>query len=135
MFHKFTQCLSITFLLLATAVTHADTGAEGVWQTGTGDIGYLHVAIEPCEQNLCGTIMMAFDPEDTANPDFEHIGKQMIWDMSTTSDTNWGSGKIWDPIGGKTYKSKMAVDGDILSVSGCFFFFCRAQKWTRVASN
>ena len=131
----FTQFSAIVFMLtlvLPAGFVHAEDGVTGRWQTGVGKSGFLHVFIEPCDEKMCGTIVMAFDLDGVANPDFEHIGKRMIWNMTSTSGSQWGGGKIWDPEGGKTYNSKMSVEADVLSVSGCFLLFCRAQDWTRV---
>lgn len=132
MFNKCTQCLSLILLAVTVNCAYASSEVVGLWQTGKGEIGYLHISIEPCEESLCGTIAYAFDPEGNPNPNYEHIGKQMVWNMRPKSESSWGNGKIWDPVGGNTYKSKMSVNGDVLSVSGCFLFYCRAQDWKRV---
>ena len=93
----------------------ADQSATGVWQTESSDKGYLHVLIEPCENKLCGKILMAYDLENTANDTYEHIGKNMVWDMNSSADAKWSGGKIWDPSADKTYKSKMSLkDGERL---------------------
>jgi uncharacterized protein (DUF2147 family) len=41
-------------------------------------------------------------------------------------------GKIWHPSTGKTFKSKMALSGNTLKVSGCVGPICRKQTWSRV---
>ena len=121
---------------LIAGAAYAGNGATGTWQTESSDKGYLHVTIEPCESAsasvLCGTIKMAYNLEGEANDAYEHLGKKMIWGMNPKSGTSWAGGKIWDPSGDKTYKSKMSVNGDTLNVSGCVLMFCQAQQWTRV---
>jgi len=81
---------------------------------------------------VCGKIENAYDLEDEVIADYEHIGKNMVWDMKASGATSWKKGKIWDPSKDKTYKSKMSLSGDVLSVSGCVLFVCRGQDWTRV---
>jgi uncharacterized protein (DUF2147 family) len=135
-----TKVLSLTAIalctVLVTGIATASEEALGTWQTESSDKGYLHVTIEPCDaaasRALCGKIKMAYGPEGDSNDTYEHLGKQMIWGMNPKSGTSWAGGKIWDPSGDKTYKSKMSVSGDTLSVSGCVLMFCRAQQWTRV---
>jgi len=126
------QCVLLALLIHATTATQANTTAIGTWKTENSGRGYIHVVIENCENKLCGTIHSAFDNEGKSAPAYEHIGKRMIWNMRPRSATSWGSGRIWDPTENKTYKSKMSISGDVLSVSGCVLVFCKSQKWTRV---
>ena len=122
--------LSAAALAFAAAAL-SDSNAVGTWQTESNGKGYLHVSVEPCADALCGTIVMAYDADDVANESYEHIGKKMIWGMKPGAESGWAGGKIWDPSGDKTYKSKMSVSGDTLSVSGCVLMFCRSQQWKR----
>ncbi len=129
--------ISLSFtLLLGLLFTHAgaaDSPVAGLWKTQPGDTGgYLHVQIAPCEDKMCGTIMAAFDKNDAPQLNYAHIGKPIIWDMQTKGETAWSKGKIWAPDRDKTYNSKMSLDGDMLSVSGCVMFFCRSQQWQRI---
>ncbi len=127
-----TRILLIAFLSSIVGYAQADTGAIGTWKTESSDKGYLHVEIAECEDKLCGTIKQQFDLQDQPNAEYEHIGKEMVWNMKSKTDTSWSGGNIWDPSKDKTYKSKMSVKGDTLSVSGCIAFICRSQAWTRV---
>lgn len=129
--------LKLTTLVAASALgfyttAFSNSSAVGTWQTESNGKGYLHVAVEPCDDALCGTIIMAFDADDVANESYEHIGKKMIWGMKPGAESGWVGGRIWDPSGDKTYKSKMSVSGDTLNVSGCVLMFCRSQVWNRV---
>ncbi len=124
--------ISIALILIATNVTSNTNAALGTWQTESSEKGYLHVLIEECGDALCGTIVNAYNLENEVTADYEHVGKKMLWDMKASGDTSWKKGKIWDPSKDKTYKSKMTVSGDTLSVSGCVLVICRAQDWTRV---
>ena len=72
------------------------------------------------------------DPEQRSRP---IVGLPLLQDFASTGPDSWGDGTIYDPEGGKTYKSKMRLDGaDRLEVSGCILFFCRGQTWTRYAA-
>ena len=42
-----------------------------------------------------------------------------------------GSGRIYDPKSGKTYRSVLERDGAALTVKGCIAIFCKTQTWTR----
>jgi len=124
--------LSTALILFATSAASESDGVFGTWQTKASDKGYLHVLIEECGDALCGTIVNAYNLENEVSADYEHVGKKMLWDMKASGDTSWKKGKIWDPSKDKTYKSKMSLNGDTLSVSGCVLVVCRAQDWTRV---
>ena len=50
--------------------------------------------------------------------------------MKIRGNGRYRGGKIWAPDRDKTYKSKMLLDGDVLSVSGCVLVICRDQTWT-----
>ena len=104
----------------------------GVWQTQPGDDGaFGQITIAPCGDRLCGTLTKAFDaagqPKASAN-----VGRQIVWDMLPEGGGAYAGGKIWAPDRDKTYKSKMALAGNRLTVSGCVIGICRSQVWTRV---
>lgn len=129
--------LVILMLIATNAASQSDgaNGADGVigtWQTKSSDKGYLHVLIEQCGDAFCGTIVNAYNLESEVTEGYEHVGKQMLWDMKAKGEGLWTKGKIWDPSKNKTYKSKMSLKGDTLSVSGCILIACRSQDWTRV---
>lgn len=129
---KYFQCLLFAVLVHSTTAIQANSDAIGTWKTESSGNGYIHVLVEYCENKLCGTIDSAFGKEGKSAPGYEHIGKRMIWNMQPKSAASWGSGRIRDPTENKTYKSKMSVSGDVLTVSGCVFLFCKSQKWTRI---
>jgi len=118
---------------------HAADAAEsafGLFQTEPGDTGgYLHVRIGPCAENaetLCGVIESAFKKGGGDSSDYEHIGKQMLWNMVDKGDGKYAMGKIWAPDRDKTYRSKMQITADGLRVKGCVGPICRSQNWQRV---
>ena len=127
---RYLTALMAASILLLTGVVSANE-ISGVFKTEPSDKGYLLVNVEPCGDKICGTIKDAFDLEGQPMVDYEHKGKQMIWDMVPSGEGNWSKGKIWDPSKDKTYKSKMSLSGDTLNVSGCIAFICRSQSWQR----
>ena len=125
-----TLLLAALTLTLAT-VAQADP-VEGMWKTKPDDNGkFGYVEIVPCGPAFCGTLVKAFDPAG-AEIDSPNIGKRIVWDMTPEGGGAYGGGKIWAPDRDKTYKSKMALAGDRLTVSGCVIGICRSQVWTRV---
>lgn len=129
---------TVVFTMLAfslsviTSSVFANNEIVGIWKTESSDRGYLHVDVTICEDKICGTIVNAFNTSDELIDDYEHVGKPIIWDMAVRGENSWNKGKIWDPSSDKTYKSKMSVSGNVLSVSGCVAFFCKALDWLRI---
>ena len=74
------------------------------------------------------------DENGNASSEYEHLGKQLIWDMGVDGGGYYSGGKIWAPDADKTYKSKMSLDGNTLTVKGCVAggLVCRGQDWSRV---
>ena len=127
------------YLVLAASMALAGAAqadpVAGLWKTAPGDTGgYLHVAMAPCGSAVCGTIKAAFDGSGAPYADYEHLGKQLVWDMAAEGSGAYGGGKIWAPDRDKTYASKMRLSGAALEVKGCVAggLICRGQTWTRV---
>ncbi|PSL20387.1 DUF2147 domain-containing protein [Shimia abyssi] len=128
------QMMMAAAMVLAGGAAMADP-AEGVWKTAPGDSGgYLHVAISACGAALCGTIKEAIAADGANTGDYEHLGKKMLWDMKANGGGKYSGGKIWAPDTDKTYKSKMTLNGNTLSVRGFVGVsaFGRSQDWTRI---
>lgn len=103
---------------------------EGTWQTQIDDGAYAHISIAPCGEKICGVIAKTFDASgETASPT---KGKKLVWDMSAKGKGAYKGGKIWQPSTDKVYKSKMALNGNTLKVSGCVGPICKKQTWSRV---
>lgn len=106
---------------------------SGLWATEKNDDGaYLIVEIKPCGDKTCGYIHEARGAGGAPNPDYEHLGKPMVYDMVADGENEWDDGEIWDPSEDKRYSSNMELKGDILTVEGCVLIICRGQDWTRV---
>ncbi|AML49886.1 MULTISPECIES: DUF2147 domain-containing protein [Falsihalocynthiibacter] len=123
-------------LLTAAAALVLSVGAgfadpiDGTWKTEVDDGAYAHIAVAPCGDKICGVIARTFDSSgETKSP---NIGKQLVWDMSVKGEGAYAGGKIWQPSKDKVYKSKMALNGNTLKVSGCVGPICKKQTWSRV---
>ncbi|UWR27549.1 DUF2147 domain-containing protein [Sulfitobacter sp. S223] len=104
--------------------------AVGTWKTQVDDGAYAHVKVSKCGAALCGTIARTFN--DTGEYKSKNIGKRLVWDMQPSGGGAYKNGQIWQPSTGKTFKSKMALSGNTLKVSGCVGPICKKQTWSRV---
>ncbi|MEM9049217.1 MAG: DUF2147 domain-containing protein [Pseudomonadota bacterium] len=108
-----------------------------LWATEPNDAGnYLEVRIGPCADAadlLCGIIETARQPDGTSAP-YTHLGRTIISNMAPDGANNWGDGRIWAPDDDETYRSKMELKGNVLSVAGCVVggLICRGQDWRRI---
>ena len=137
-----------TTLLVASAFCRAvaaEPSPVGEWST-EGD--KARVRIEPCAAGageLCGVITWSYRPPDAAAGPLVDINNQdpklrsrpilglpLMQGFRPAGANAWDGGTIYDPEGGKTYKSKMRLQGpDTLEVDGCVLFFCQSQTWRR----
>jgi len=97
------------------------------------------VTIDDCAQSkICGTISFLSDPdtldENNTNPALRGrklIGVHLLSEFSAGRDNNY-KGKIYNPVNGKTYKSKLKLNETAsLKVKGCVGPFCETQLWVR----
>ena len=117
-------------LVLGLAGSGAADPVLGTWKTQEDEGAFAHVAMETCGGAICGTIARTFRAEgEYSSP---NIGKPLLWDMQSQGDGRYNSGRIWQPSTDKVFKSKMALSGDVLNVSGCWGPICKRQVWTRV---
>jgi len=122
----------------------ATQGVLGDWVTPGG----ARVLVAACPDRptlLCGILVSlkrSGDAQgavlrDTANPnatlrDRPLIGLTLIERFRPAGHGHWVDGHIYDPGSGKTYGSKMTLEGDgTLKVEGCVLIICSAQTWTR----
>jgi len=104
----------------------------GLWQTTKDDNGnYGHIQVAQCGAQLCGTLVKSFDSAGKAFTS-ENQGRQIISETVAKGGGEY-RGKVYSPDRGKTYKSKLMLSGNSLSVSGCVLGICRdGGKWSRV---
>jgi len=115
--------------LIAATSALADP-VEGIWKTEVDDGAYAHVTMAPCGAKLCGVISRTFN--STGEYKSTSIGKKIVWDMQAKGSGRYKSGKIWQPSTEKVYKSKMALNGNSLQISGCVGPICKKQMWSRI---
>lgn len=119
--------------ILAASAAMAGDAVEGTWQTVPDDNGnFGHIKVAACGAAICGTLVKSFD--NAGKPmKSDNIGKQIIWDMVPNGDGTYGNGKVWSPDRDKTYNSKMVLNGNSPSISGCVLGICRdGGTWMRV---
>ncbi|MGH1329869.1 MAG: DUF2147 domain-containing protein [Paracoccaceae bacterium] len=121
--------------ILAAALCLFASGAmadpvEGIWKTQVDDGAYAHVTMKPCGAALCGTIARTFNSSGEYKS--ANLGKKLVWDMKPSGGGAYAGGKVWQPSTDKVFKSKMALSGNSLKVSGCVGPICKAQTWSRV---
>jgi uncharacterized protein (DUF2147 family) len=124
-------------ILLTLAATVGFAGAafadplEGNWRTPTDDNGNSGIVqVAPCGAALCGTLIQSFDSSG-AQMASANIGRQIIFDTTSSGGGEY-RGRVWAPDRDKTYNSRLQLNGNTLSVSGCVLGICRdGGTWTR----
>lgn len=115
-----------------TCASAASADPSGLWKTQTNDEGsYLVVEIKPCADKMCGVIVGARNKAGDSDPNYGHLGRNIISDMVPDGENKWDDGEIWAPDDDKTYSASMELKGDVLAVEGCILLFCRGYDWTR----
>ncbi|MES2336689.1 MAG: DUF2147 domain-containing protein [Pseudomonadota bacterium] len=133
-FNRFALAACLAFASPALAAPAAVTGR---WLTLEGK---AIVEVAPCGPSLCGRIVKVLKPRpggpavDANNPDATLRrrpieGLAILTGFAPKGD-RW-AGRIYDPESGRTYRSELRVEGNILKVKGCYGPFCRTQDWTR----
>ena len=104
----------------------------GQWQTTKDDNGnYGIIDVAPCGDKICGTLIKSFK-SDGSPLQTKNVGKQLIWGMVNKGGGNYGGGKAYSPDRDKTYKGKLVLKGNKLTVKGCIGPICRdGGTWTR----
>lgn len=130
------------------------TDVVDTWATAPTEKGYAKVKVFEENGKYFGEIIWLQKPTfeesegpewagkektDRKNPDEKKrsqpiVGLRIVKDMKYAGDGLWEGGTIYDPENGKTYKSKMTLDGDTLNVRGFigFSLIGRTSKWSRV---
>jgi len=101
------------------------------------------VKIAPCGTGLCGTVTRILakganvPTTDVNNPDRQLRSRPLVGLRILSGfrqrGSGWHDGTAYDPKSGKAYKASLRLNpGGTLTVTGCVFFICRSQRWTRV---
>ena len=102
------------------------------------------IRVAPCGSQLCGTVVRVLargrnvpatdvnnsDPRLRSRP---LVGLRVLSGFTRSgSGARWTGGRAYDPKSGKSYRSTLDLNPDrTLKVTGCVFFICRSQIWTR----
>ncbi|GAB4266971.1 MAG: DUF2147 domain-containing protein [Pararhodobacter sp.] len=124
-----TAAFALGLSMLASGA-HADP-VEGRWRTQPDDNGNFGVIeISACGNRFCGVLIESRRSNGEAFQS-ENQGRQIVWDMEPRGSGQYRNGQIWAPDRDETYRSRMDLAGDRLTVAGCVLFICREQVWTR----
>lgn len=137
--HRILVALLLSVSPLASAA-HAQS-ATGDWMTDDGS-AIIHLAMRGPQ--LWGTITRVLDPaapaHDIRNPDPAArtrtlVGTPVLSHFVRSGD-GWDDGEAYDPKAGRSYRSRLALDGpNRLKVTGCLLFICRTKTWTRARAQ
>ena len=128
---------ALSMFALATPALAADPIA-GRWITEEKD---AVITIGDCGGSTCGKItkFLKAPPQGAGQRDVNNsdprlrsrklLGMPVLTGFSEESDL-W-RGEIYDPKGGKTYRSVIRRKGNTLEVKGCLGPFCQTQIWRR----
>lgn len=126
-----TLILSLAVALGLSATAAFADPAEGRWRTQPDDNGNFGVvAMTLCGNTLCGTLVESYHGDGSVMQS-PNNGRQIVWDMEPRGNGQYRDGQIYSPDRDQTYRSRMDLAGDHLTVSGCILFICRDQTWTR----
>lgn len=129
----------MSVIAAALLMASAPLAVEGDWLTADRN---AVVRIAPCSAYLCGAVLrvLAKGPNvprtDVHNPDPELRSRPLVGLPVLTgfsrNGAQWTGGRAYDAKTGRSYKAKLEPNADgSLTVTGCFLFLCKAQRWTR----
>jgi uncharacterized protein (DUF2147 family) len=141
-----------TFVLVVVSTTAVSACAqvpEGLPKDTTGrwltESGNLEVAIAPCGEALCGTVVRVITNRSMSNPNVDMapvdsrsvLGLQILFDFTRAGANEW-QGQIYNREDGKTYSCLMSlVAPDHLRVRSYVGLpiIGKTQIWTRVVDR
>ena len=131
--------LAATALLAVSAPPATAQGRDtqqltGVWRNPKNTV---HVRIQPCGANVCGTVAWA-SPQaiaaarEAGTPSL--LGTQLFREFRHESEGYWG-GRVFVPDMNRTFSGTLRLAGPNAVVArGCLIgrFLCKSQTWVRV---
>lgn len=138
--------LAAVLLFSATAAQAAAPSPVGLWKTIDDETHEARAIVAISEENgvISGRIVRLFrKPGEDPAPLCEKcsgarerkpvIGMTILWNLRRDGAV-WDGGEILDPEEGKTYRCKLAIDGDKLEVRGYIgiSLLGRTQVWQHV---
>jgi uncharacterized protein (DUF2147 family) len=151
MMRKFMVVLVCIFsVLVFSSSVIAQNKVVGIWKTIADegrDKGKAKSYVEIFERNgvfFGKVVKLLLEPQGTLCTKCEGnlknkpvVGLEIIKNMKKTGNTDtemgeeYAGGTVMDPDNGKSYKCKIWVKGDILTLRGYIGFLYRTQKWYR----
>lgn len=123
--------LPIVIALMLIAGTASADPAEGIWQTEADKKGQTaYVDVQKCAKALCGKIVKVFSPEGQ-QISHKNVGRMIFWDVKAQGGGAY-AGRALVPAYNKEYDAEMLLNGNRLTVKGCFGPICQSQKWARI---
>ncbi len=90
--------------------------------------GAARVRIANCGASLCGTIVWLKSTGGSGR-----VGQRVFFDMKPDGSNTW-AGSAFNPEAGNTYSGNLAVNGNMLTTTGCALggLICKSMNWSRV---
>lgn len=127
---------ALLFVAGASAATPAAASTPaGVWRNPKNSV---HLRIQPCGQNVCGTVIWANARAKTKARragSANLIGMQLFREFRAAGAGSW-RGRVFVPDLARTFSGTLRIAGpNRLLVRGCLVgrFLCRSQTWTRIS--
>lgn len=122
---------------IAASAAPASPAAElaGVWRNPKNTV---HVRIQPCGDNVCGTVVWAnararAKAAEAGTPNL--VGTQLFRQFDQRRPGEWG-GRVFVPDMGRTFSGTLRAAGpNAVTARGCLIgrILCKTQTWTRVS--
>lgn len=124
--------LLISVLLAMTPSMVVADNIFGIWQTTKDSNGnYGHIKVEQCGETICGKLIKSFKSDGSIGSQ-DNIGRNIVSKLKNRGNGKY-TGKVYSPDANKTYKSKLNLKGNKLSVRGCIGPICRnGGTWVRL---
>jgi len=146
--HMIRHAIGATLTLAALTLAFLPSGhaeAAGANATWVANEGQAHIKIEPCNANICGTIVWLAEPNDRDtgkakldknNPEAALRSRPILGlHMLTAHAEQEGQwrGTIYNGQNGRTYDVTIRMEGEKLNVQGCVLggLICSTQSWVR----
>ncbi|HEX8192395.1 MAG TPA: DUF2147 domain-containing protein [Allosphingosinicella sp.] len=107
----------------------------GVWRNPKNSV---HVRIQPCGANVCGTVVWAnarAQEKARAGGTARLIGTQLFREFRREGPDSW-AGRVFVPDRNQSYSGTLRLAGPNQIVArGCLLgrYLCRSQTWSRVS--
>ncbi len=128
--------LSVFAVVLTPAIPAEADELSGTFRTEFDKSGgVLHVVFDQCSNDpgkTCGVIKAAYDMGDSPRQDYQHLNRQIVWNMEHDGRGKYTGGQLWSHEADKVFQSELLHRGDVLKVSGCVGPICRSEVWVRL---